>query len=917
MRSPDPTQTWTHLSQPPALPELTPEMALLPLALLLLCWGPCMVGAQGTFPLQTLSCHNDYTSRIVCRWADTQDAQRLVNVTLHRRLNRGLPQPVSCDLSDGMPWFNGHCPGCVPRMCVIPYEVFVIADHDYFSFRPDQPLGAQLTVTLSQHVQPPAPRDLNISVAGDSVLLSWSVAHGGSQSHWLSSLEFEVVYRRLQDSWEDAPTIYSSASRAILGPEHLIPSSTYVARVRTRLAPGSGLSGRPSQWSTEVRWASPPGNESQPQNLQCFFDGAALLRCSWEVRSEVTSSVFFTLFYKSGPSAREEECSPVQTEETSSPYVRHCCQIPVPDPRNHSQYIVSVRPKAEEKLIKSSDNIQMASPTLNLTKGRDGYILHWKEGKMNYEHIACIFQVQYKKEAASWEETKTEDFQNAHSMCLPPLEPATRYQARVRVKPDPRGYNGIWSEWSEESSWDTEWVLPTWVLALTLVISTLILLVSLRFCGIYGYRLNQKWEEKIPNPSKSHLFQNGRAGLRLPQGTRAVGSGSHAHRGLWGASFAQPEGASPVDFGHSEVSPLTTEDPKDACDSSSEPDMTLVTSDLRTEQPPGPPPELATPASRPESQASGFDFNGPYLGPLDSRSLPDIVGQQGPLRTGTSRKPQPPGSLEYLCLPTGGQVQLVPLAQVMGPGKARDADLRSSPGTEGSPSLEPGAGPASPEPGVMVGGQGPKDRAPPGLPTGSRGPEEGTVATGYVTTAELTFTPPTGAPSPSQAPPLSLPSDRNPSLCPGLADGPPGPLAPLKPEFEGYVDLPPTAGQFPQSPLASPAPPAASSPVLGPGPPRADVFSVSPTPEGLLVLQQVGDYCFLPGPGSGPLSPQSKPTSPGPCPEIKDLNQVFQAKKPPSQATPQVPAIQLFKALKQQDYLSLPPWDVSRPGEVR
>lgn len=36
--------------------------------------------------------------------------------------------------------------------------------------------------------------------------------------------------------------------------------------------------------------------------------------------------------------------------------------------------------------------------------------------------------------------------------------------------------------------------------------------------------------------------QNGRAGLRLPQGPRAVGSGSHAHRGLWGGSFAQPEG---------------------------------------------------------------------------------------------------------------------------------------------------------------------------------------------------------------------------------------------------------------------------------------------------------------------------------------------------------------------------------------
>lgn len=55
---------------------------------------------------------------------------------------------------------------------------------------------------------------------------------------------------------------------------------------------------------TERGTVSLPGNESQPQNLQCFFDGAALLRCSWEVRYEVTSSVFFTLFYKSSPSAR-------------------------------------------------------------------------------------------------------------------------------------------------------------------------------------------------------------------------------------------------------------------------------------------------------------------------------------------------------------------------------------------------------------------------------------------------------------------------------------------------------------------------------------------------------------------------------------------------------------------------------------
>ncbi|XP_014635375.1 PREDICTED: cytokine receptor common subunit beta-like [Ceratotherium simum simum] len=99
----------------------------------------------------------------------------------------------------------------------------------------------------------------------------------------------------------------------------------------------------------------------------------------------------------------------------------------------------------------------MAPPTLNVTKSRDGYILHWRAEEMIYKHIGHTFQVQYKKDAASWEESKTASLQNAHSMSLPQLEASTGYQARVRVKPAPGGYNGIWSEWSEERSWVTEW----------------------------------------------------------------------------------------------------------------------------------------------------------------------------------------------------------------------------------------------------------------------------------------------------------------------------------------------------------------------------------------------------------------------------------------------------------------------------
>ncbi|XP_036924016.1 cytokine receptor common subunit beta isoform X2 [Sturnira hondurensis] len=912
---------------------MAPPWWLLSVTLLALCWGPSTAGAPdrggesydpllappgpGTIPLQTLRCHNDYTRRIVCGWADTQDAQRFVNVTLYRRLNENPPQPVSCELSDNMLWSHCPSPPCVPRRCVIPYTLFVNSDKDNFSFQPDRPLGTQLAVTLTQHVQPPAPTDLRITAATDHFQLTWSVALGGSQGQWLSDLEFEVVYRRLQDSWEDASSLYTTSPQADLGPEHLLPSSTYVARVRTRLGQGSRLSGRPSPWSSEVRWDSQPGDKAQPQNLQCVFDGGTVLSCSWEVRSEVTGSITFTLFYKSGPDAEEKECPSVLKEGVRGHYTLYRCLVPVAHPQNHSQYLISVRPKVEEKCIKSSENIQMAPPMLSVAKGRDGHVLRWEVEKMSFSHILHTFQVQYKKASVSWQESKTERLPNTRVMLLPPLEPSSTYQARVRVKPD-SGYNGIWSEWSAECSWDTDWVLPTWGLAFILVFTTLTLLPVLRFCGLYWYRLNRKWEEKIPNPSKSHLFQNGSAGLRLPDSMCILTSRSPSHRGPWDSPFPGPEGASPVDCMHSEVSHLTIEDPNRALDSPPEPKTTLATSDLPAELPPSPQPCLPATSSRLEKKVSGFDFNGPYLGPPHSLSLPELVGPEGLPQTGVSPEPPSSGSLEYMCLPEGEQVQLVPLAQVLGRGQARGAERRPCPGAEeASPSLEAGTdtAPSAPVLTLTMRGQGMMD-GPTALASGARGPESSTVVSDYVSTADLALTPSPGAPAAPWVPPLGLPSDQNHSLPPGLASRPPEASAPVTSVFDSYVELPSAMGQPPKLPLGSPAPPVASRPILSPKEPRVELTPVSPHPEGLLVLQQVGDYCFLPGVGSGALSPQSKSPPPEPCPEIGDLDQVFQVKKPPHQSVPQVPAIQLFKALKQQDYLSLPPWDVGRPGEV-
>jgi hypothetical protein len=53
------------------------------LALLILCFS-----LPETVPLKTLQCYNDYTNHIICSWADTEDAQGLINMTLYHQLEK-------------------------------------------------------------------------------------------------------------------------------------------------------------------------------------------------------------------------------------------------------------------------------------------------------------------------------------------------------------------------------------------------------------------------------------------------------------------------------------------------------------------------------------------------------------------------------------------------------------------------------------------------------------------------------------------------------------------------------------------------------------------------------------------------------------------------------------------------------------
>lgn len=46
--------------------------------------------------------------------------------------------------------------------------------------------------------------------------------------------------------------------------------------------------------------------------------------------------------------------------------------------------------------------VQMAPPSLNVTRDGDSYSLRWETMKMQYEHIDHTFEIQYTKDTATW-----------------------------------------------------------------------------------------------------------------------------------------------------------------------------------------------------------------------------------------------------------------------------------------------------------------------------------------------------------------------------------------------------------------------------------------------------------------------------------------------------------------------------------
>nr|XP_056702541.1 cytokine receptor common subunit beta [Euleptes europaea] len=512
--------------------------------------------------MESLQCLNDYESFVSCTWSERKDVQKFIKMNLFYKTesSRDFKQMTTCS-SPNMD-FQSWTWNCYRNQ-----SFFSASETDYYTFKPDRQLEVQLNVSLFDNVKPPPPKELHINLTEEGdFLLTWKAGGRTNGSHWMEeALDYQVAYKRNWEPWESSTSVFiSNVSHCLLHRGDLVTGSAYIARVRSKLRQDGRLSGRYSEWSSTVKWTNQEGDEAQPKNLCCLFNGIDRLNCSWEVRRELTSSLLFALFYKISPESEETTCSPVEEKELPDTlHVLQSCEISVADPERLSRYLITVRPKEEEKSIEPVCNIKAEPPNgLSVTKlNNQPYKLWWKE--MKHEDLREYhYQVLYWEADKTSEKTQLQNIsENVFQFIFQSLESGTRYKARMRAKVRYGYIDSPWSAWSEEYEWVTESELPFWSFTLAVPVFIILAMVGLYCSKRCLLRKKREWEKNIPRPPSTFLLPDYFMKVQLPDSSEESSrqssleeeefdSSNALDRSMLGSMPKERHALSPKDPGH-------------------------------------------------------------------------------------------------------------------------------------------------------------------------------------------------------------------------------------------------------------------------------------------------------------------------------------------------------------------------------
>ncbi|XP_023145249.1 cytokine receptor common subunit beta [Amphiprion ocellaris] len=447
--------------------------------------------------LQSLQCHNDYESHVLCRWRKHRNTT--LELWFETEDGRELCEPYSAaDTAEGK---TVHCRYKTPLFVIgVKHTVFFLKNNTEnicSSVR-------RTSLDLFQHVRALPPVNLSTHEAGDGGRrILWSSPYPSSSS--LSrNLSYQLSYRtHSQDSWTTENVTISTVK---LERRVLFPGQRYEARVRVRAGVGHW-----SDWSPVVTWKT-KDDFGQLPTLHCVLGGEREVVCSWKVSRELAHFITYRLVCRRNRTARSERCcvNPAVRPDHSGALLSYSCSLDVP---GSEHLLLDLQPTHNAKTFEAHQHIHPKPPQqLKVTEEKGNWMVEWTEpstaSKLRLSYQVCYYRTPDQRSPVL---LNISEGSLSVTILGNSLEPFQTYQVKVRALVVPGHgslYEGIPSEWTDPVEWTSHGATWSSTTLLYILISVFVATVFfILYCTIPAcQRKVILWVESVPSPEKSKIL---------------------------------------------------------------------------------------------------------------------------------------------------------------------------------------------------------------------------------------------------------------------------------------------------------------------------------------------------------------------------------------------------------------------------
>ncbi|XP_036421127.1 uncharacterized protein LOC118804661 [Colossoma macropomum] len=270
-----------------------------------------------------------------------------------------------------------------------------------------------------------------------------------------------------------------------------------------------------SGWSPLLSRKSDIDSLPGPFNLHCVYDGESEVRCSWEMKRELTQFILYNLSYRTHPHTISEWCCAGLEEgrdDDGDDVVRFSCLFSVSEAE---LLLLDLRPQPRTSIIQAYKHIEPGAPVgLSVELIGEDWVLNWTFPK--YRTVPIASELRY------WSTNSPEDVETLRllpgvSVCVMAersLFSSTHYLAQVRCIVSSRTgrgarYAGYPSDWSEPVHWTTRPAPASGVsrVYFLLAASVSITVILTYFTLLTFHRKVKVWEVSLPSPFQSKALK--------------------------------------------------------------------------------------------------------------------------------------------------------------------------------------------------------------------------------------------------------------------------------------------------------------------------------------------------------------------------------------------------------------------------